>query len=74
MGKGLELHQGRHTNSQQTCAKLLNVTTCQGMQIKTTARDHPAPARMAMEETKTVSDGEGVGKSEPFYTTGGKVK
>ena len=50
MGKGPEytLHQGGHTDGQQTHEKMLTVTMIREMQIKTTMRYHFTPIRMAI--------------------------
>ena len=42
------------------------------MQIKTTMRYHFTPVRTAaIQKSKAINAGEGVGKGEPFYTVGG---
>ena len=44
------------------------------MQIKTTMRYHFTPIRMAViQKSAAINAGEGVEKTEPFYTAGGNA-
>ena len=63
--------QRRHTDGQQTHKKMLNITHHQGMQIKTSMRNHLTPVRMA--KTKKTNVGEDVEKGEPSDAVGGNA-
>ena len=65
-----------HTDGQQICEKVFNITNLERMQIKST-RCHLTPVRMAItKKTKTpkiTSVSENVEIREPYYTVGGNV-
>ena len=67
MGKGPEkiLLQKGHTDDPQTYEKMLNVTSHQRDEIKTTMRYHFTPDKMALINNQQTSAAEDMEKREP---------
>ena len=63
----------RHTNGQQVCEKVLNITNNQGKQIKITVPYDITPIRMAIVKKRSDSVLEDVEKKESLYTFGRNI-